>query len=96
MVITHAVAKLVGRVSRDAATAIKASERPASKPAPTVPAAPRKRGRTKRGDVWPPAPRKRLECQPGRSLAENLADLLVRCEVGCKRNSKGHQESGSG
>jgi hypothetical protein len=34
-----------------------------------------------------------LECQPARSLAENLADLPVHCDAGCKRNSKGHQES---
>ena len=92
MVITHAGAKLVGHVSRDA-TAIEAPERPAAKPAPAASAAPRKRGRPKRGEVRPPAPPKRLELQPTRSLAENLADLPVRCDVGCKRNSKGHQES---
>ena len=40
-----------------------------------------------------PAPPKRLELQPTRTLAENLADLPARCDVGCKRNSKGHQES---
>lgn len=31
--------------------------------------------------------------QPARTLAENLAGLPVRCDVGCKRNSNGHQES---
>lgn len=92
MVKTHAGTKLVGHVSRDA-TAIEAPERPTTKPAPAAPAAPRKRGRPKRGEVRLPAPSKRLECQPARSLAENLADLPVRCDVGCKRNSKGHQES---
>src|ERR1039458_153884 len=60
---------------------------------PPAPAAPRKRGRPKRGEVRPPQPPKRLELQPARSLAENLADLPVRCDVGCKRNRKGHQES---
>ena len=34
-----------------------------------------------------------MELQPARSLAENLADLSVHCNVGCKRNGKGHQES---
>jgi hypothetical protein len=34
-----------------------------------------------------------LELQPARPLADNLADLPARCDVGCKRNSKGHQES---
>lgn len=83
--------KLVGHVSRDA-TAIEAPEKPAPKPVPT-PAASKKRGRPKRGEVRPPAPPKRLELQPARTLAENLADLPTGCAVGCKRNSKGHQES---
>ena len=34
-----------------------------------------------------------MELQPARTLAENLADLLARCDVGCQRDSKGHQES---
>ena len=34
-----------------------------------------------------------MELQLARTLAENLADLPARCDVGCKRNSKGHQES---
>jgi len=92
MVKTHAGPKLVGHVSRDA-TAIEAPERPAPKTTPTAPLAPRKRGRPKRGEVRPPAPPKRLELQPARTLAENLADLPTGCDVGCKRNSKGHQES---
>jgi len=49
--------------------------------------------RPRRGEVRPPAPPRRLELQPARSLAENLADLPVRCDAGCKRSSKGHQES---
>ena len=95
LVQTHAGPKLVGHVSRDA-TAIEAPERPAPKAAPSTqsaPAAPRQRGRPRRGEVRPPAPPKRLELQPGRTLAETLADLPARCDVGCKRNSKGHQES---
>jgi hypothetical protein len=92
MVKTHAGSKLVGHVSRDA-TAIEAPERPAPKPAPAVAAAPRKRGRPKQGEIRPPAPSKRLELQPGRTLADNLAGLPDRCDAGCKRNSKGHQES---
>lgn len=92
IVKTHAGPKLVGHVSRDA-TAIEAPERPAPKPACAAPAPPRKRGRPKRGEVRAPAPPKRLELQPARTLAENLADLPARCDAGCKRNSKGHQES---
>lgn len=92
MVKAHAGPKLVGHVSRDA-TAIEAPERPAAKPAPAAPAAPRKRGRPRRGVVRPPVPPKRLELQLARTLAENLADLPTGCDVGCKRNSNGHQES---
>jgi hypothetical protein len=91
MVKVHAGNKLVGHVSRDA-TAIEAPERPAPKPA-AAPKAPAKRGRPKKGEVRPPAPPKRLELQPARTLADNLADLPARCDVGCKRNSKGHQAS---
>ncbi len=91
MVKVHAGNKLVGHVSRDA-TAIEAPERPAPKPA-AAPKAPAKRGRPKKGEGRPPAPPKRLELQPARTLADNLADLPARCDVGCKRNSKGHQAS---
>ncbi len=92
MVKTHAGPKLVGHVSRDA-TAIEAPERPAPKPEAAPPQAPGKRGRPKQGEVRPPAPPKRLDLQPARTVAENLADLPTRCAVGCKRNSKGHQET---
>jgi hypothetical protein len=92
MVKVHAGSKLVGHVSRDA-TAIEAPERPAPKATAPAPAAPAKRGRPKKGEVRPPAPPKRLDLQPTRSLADNLAELPTRCDVGCKRNSKGHQES---
>jgi hypothetical protein len=77
-------------VSRDT-TAIDACEKPAPKPS-APPKAPPKRGRPARGQERPPAPPKRLDLQPGRTLAENLADLPTACAVGCKRNSKGHQE----
>ena len=91
MVCTHAGPKLAGHVSRDA-TAIEAPERPAPKPVP-VAVVPRPRGRPRAGETRPPAPPKRLELQPQRTLAENLADLPTVCNVGCKRNSQGHQES---
>ena len=90
MVRVHAGPKLVGHVSRDA-TAIEAPERPAPKPPAPTPPAPRPRGRPKKGETRPAPPPKRLELQPTRTLAENLADLPTRCDVGCKRNSKGHQ-----
>ena len=91
MVQQHWGTKLVGHISRDA-TAIDAREKPAPK-APLPPAVPKKRGRPAKGEVRPPPPPTRLEQQPTRSLAENLADLPRQCAVGCKRNSKGHQET---
>jgi hypothetical protein len=91
LVKNHLGTKWVGHVSRDA-TAIDAREKPTPKP-PTPPAAPKKRGRPAKGQEHPPAPPTRLSLQPTRSLAENLADLPRGCAVGCKRNSKGHQET---
>lgn len=92
MVKAHAAPKLVGHVSRDA-TALEAPERPAPKPAAPAPKVPAKRGRPKKGEVRPPTPPKRLALQPTRTLADNLADLPTRCDVGSKRNSQGYKES---
>lgn len=83
--------RLVGHISRDA-TAIEARE----KPARTVPAAKapkRKRGRPKKGEAAPEKPPRRLERQAGMTLAAMLADLPKACNVGAKRNSKGHTVS---
>lgn len=90
MVSRQRGSQLAGHVSRDS-TAIDACEKPARKE-PTPPKAPAKRGRPAKGEQRPPEPPKRLDLQPGRTLAENLADLPTACTVGCKRNSKGHQE----
>lgn len=92
MVQIHQGDKLVGHLSRDA-TAIQGHEKPRLKPVATsTPAPPKKRGRPKKGEVRPAPPPKRLELQPQRSLAENLADLPTVCDIGCKKNSKGHTE----
>ena len=91
MIQTHAGATLVGHIRLDA-TASEAPERPAPKPAPE-PTAPKKRGRPKKGQHRPAPPPKRLELQPARNLAENWAELPRGCDVGCKRNSKGYQQS---
>jgi hypothetical protein len=88
---------LVGHISRDA-TAITAPERPmlpatalAAQPVPE-PMAPRKRGRPKKGEERPAPPPTRLQVQPHRTLAENLADLPRACDSGAKKGSKGHME----
>ena len=88
--------KLVGHTSHDS-TAIAVPERPA-KPAPGVAVSPtppvvrRTVGRPKKGQEPPPPPPTRLQLQPGRTLAENLADLPRACDSGAKRGSKGHME----
>lgn len=84
--------RLVGHIARDA-TAIAAREKPV-RAVPAAPAAPkRKRGRPKKGEVVAkPAPR-RLERQASMTLAEMLADLPTCCDVGTKRNAKGHTTS---
>lgn len=82
--------RLVGHISRDA-TAIEGCEKAAPK-APKPPRVPAKRGRPAHNEARPPKAPRRLELQPHRTLAENLADLPQACAVGCKRNSKGHQE----
>lgn len=87
----HCGPKLAGHVSRDA-TAIPVAERPAPAPAAPTLAAPRKRGRPKKGEQRPALPPTRLEQQPHRTLAENLADLPQRCDIGAKKGSKGHME----
>jgi hypothetical protein len=96
MVKLHCGPKLVGHTSHDA-TAIAAPERPpalapTATAAATQPAVRRKVGRPKKGQEPPPTPPTRLQLQPERSLAENLADLPQACAIGAKKGSKGHME----
>lgn len=96
LVKLHCGPKLVGHASHDS-TAIAVPERPPV-PAAAAPAAQaepvvrRKRGRPKKGQEPPPPPPTRLELQPHRSLAENLADLPRPCDIGAKKGSQGHME----
>jgi hypothetical protein len=82
---------LVGHISRDA-TAIEGREKPVAKVRPPKPA-PRKKGRPRRGEARAPKPETRLERQVGQAAAEALAELPVHCDVGTKKNSKGHKET---
>jgi hypothetical protein len=83
---------IVGHISRDA-TAINARE----KAAPSAPVAPtpqkRKHGRPKKGEAPAGPEPRRLERQLGQTLSQMLADLPTRCNVGTKRNAKGHTTS---
>ena len=91
---THAD-RLVGHIARDS-TAIEGHEKPrrAEEPEPSAPKpAPRKRGRPRKGEEPAPKPPSRLERQAEMTLSQMLADLPRRCDVGVKRNAKGHQET---
>ena len=83
--------ELVGHISRDV-TAIEGREKPTAKPKPPKPA-PRKKGRPRRGEVREPKPETRLERQGRQSAQEALAELPVYCDVGAKKNSKGHKQA---
>jgi hypothetical protein len=86
--------RLVGHISRDA-TAIEARERPVK--APSAPAdAPRKRGRPKKGETVTKREPRRLERQASMTLAEMLAGLPTVCNIGIKRNAKGHNACWTG
>ena len=81
---------LVEHISRDA-TAIEAREKPAPKPKAAKPKR-RKRGRPRKGEARAKEP-SRLERQLTMSLPQMLAGLPRACDVGSKRNAKGHTTS---
>jgi hypothetical protein len=90
MVKQHAGPKLVGHVSRDA-TEIDAREKPLRKELKSPQSKPkRKRGRPRQGEAKVAKEPKRLDLQLRRSLAENMADLPTRCDVGTQMNTLGN------
>jgi len=93
MVKSYVSAHLVGHISRDA-TAIEAREKPLKKPA--KPAKPkRRRGRPRKGEVVDKSDQSasRLPKQLHQDPQEALSELPVACDVGTKRNAKGHTTS---
>ena len=85
---------LAGHVSRDS-TAIGGRESPAPKPAPT--AKPKhRRGPAAQGRATGRRSPRRLQRQPSMTLEQMLEDLPKVCDIGVKRNAKGHQESWTG
>lgn len=81
---------VVWHISRDS-TAIEAREKPAKKVKAATPNAKRKRGRPRKGELRPAPEKKRLEKQCEWSMAECLADLPRACDVGTKKDSRGHK-----
>ncbi|MDQ7003987.1 MAG: transposase [Ghiorsea sp.] len=91
LIVKKYTKEIIGHLSKDS-TAIHAREKPAKKEAKAKPA-PKKRGRPKKGEERP-KPMTRLEKQSdGMSLQAMLDDLPTACDVGTKRNSKGHKTS---
>lgn len=82
--------RLVGHISRDA-TAIEGRERAAKKVKKAKELPKPKGSRRKKGEAKSKPPT-RLERQASMSLEEMLADLPRVCDIGTKRNSKGHPE----
>ena len=83
--------RLVGHVIRDA-TALPARERCRRKTAPPVQR--RRRGRPRKGS--PPAPKKRLDRQPGMQLAEMLDDLPKHGDWGVRFDERGRKQRWKG
>lgn len=80
--------EVIWHVSRDS-TEIEAREKPVTKPKAAQPKY--GRGRPRKGEVRPPKPAKRLERQYTQEPEEAIAELPKVCDVGVKKNSKGHK-----
>ncbi|MCP4935675.1 MAG: transposase, partial [bacterium] len=87
----HLGGQIVGHISRDS-TAIFGREKPESKPVVEEKKA-KKRGRPKKGEERPKEPTRLEKQEAGQTLPEMLDDLPSACNVGSKRNSKGHTSS---
>ena len=90
--------KIVGHASTDS-TAVAGREKTCRKNTPKKDRKPKKRGRKSKAELaalkeqdFAEVRTRRLELQPNRSLAENLADLPRGCDWGGKQNSKGKTE----
>jgi transposase len=92
MVKEHLGDKLVGHISGDS-TAIEAREKAVRKVKEEK--KPKKRGRPFKGSEPAIEPR-RLDLQLTRDLEDNLKDLPISCDFGCKRDSKGNTYSWQG
>jgi hypothetical protein len=107
LIRTHRSQTLVGHISRDS-TAIEArekvcaeakkkeKEKKAAEKAKKEAKLKAKRGRPKKGEERTPKEQTRLEKQPLMTLKDMLKDLPMGCDIGTKRNSKGHQMSWRG
>jgi len=90
LVEIHLSGELIGHVARDA-TAIEGNEKPLKKEKKEKKSG--KRGRPKKSEVREPTKEKRLLIQIDQSPSEALKDIPVSCDVGTKKNSKGHKHT---
>lgn len=92
---TYAETKtIVMHNSRDS-TAIEAREKPLVKEKnnqAVIVKPHRRKGRPKNGEALPPKEPTRIEKQKTMSIDEMLRDLPKTCDIGAKKNSKGHAE----
>lgn len=101
LICQHLGDELIGHISRDA-TAIEARERPEPAPKPTPvadepAAAPRKRGRPRKGEERPPQEKASPVAQQRKKpLAQLLEAMPKACDRGCKCNAQGYKVSWNG
>src|SRR3990170_5504096 len=106
LIKTYCSDHLVGHISRDstaiearekvcADAKLKAKEKRAAEKAKKAKGK-AKRGRPKQGEERVFKKQTRLEKQQTMTLKEMMEDLPTGCDIGTKRNSKGHQESWKG
>lgn len=91
MIKQHYSSKIAGHNSRDS-TSINGREKPVKK-VKTEKAPAKKRGRPRKGEKRVPPPPKTLDIQLEQDVAKNREELPTACDVGTKRNSKGHTTS---
>lgn len=89
----HYEDEIVGHNSRDS-TAIEAREKPLKKE--KIKQTPKKRGRPKKGEVRIKELTRIEKQAAGMDLSDMLDDLPKACDVGTKKNSKGHKTSWTG
>jgi len=89
LVETYAKPELTGHISRDS-TAIEGREKPLKKKKKIRKA--QKRGRPSKGEKREKT-ETRIERQMRQTSEESLKEIPVQCDVGTKKNSKGHKES---
>lgn len=93
LVKAHVSAHLVGHISRDS-TAIEAREKPLKKAARPAKSK-RRQGRPRKGEVVDQSDQspRRLPVQLHQEPHQALSELPMACDVGTKRNAKGHTTS---